>query len=67
MEIEYQNKNTITWCLEREGPLICLKATMFGEELESIEIKSENFSLEFEFPTSGLKTRLTGPQSGFLH
>ena len=49
MEIEYQDKNTITWCLEREGPLICLKATIYKKELESIEIKSEDFSLEFEY------------------
>ncbi|MFX0087817.1 MAG: hypothetical protein ACFFAU_19350, partial [Candidatus Hodarchaeota archaeon] len=49
MEIEYQNKNMITWCLEREGPPICLKATIFGKKLQSIEITSEDFSLMFEY------------------
>jgi hypothetical protein len=49
LEIEYQNKNTISWCLEREGPPICLKATIFGKKLQSIEITSEDFSLTFEY------------------
>ncbi|MHA2226321.1 MAG: hypothetical protein ACXAC8_14020 [Candidatus Hodarchaeales archaeon] len=48
MEIQYQNKFVITWCLDREGPRICLKAETRENEDKTIEIISENFVLEFE-------------------
>ena len=48
MEIEYQNKYVVTWCLDREGPRICLRAVTRESEIRTIEIVSDNFLLEFE-------------------
>jgi len=49
LEIEYQNKYVVTWCLGRkEGPSICLRAITAENQLRTIEIKSEGFNLELE-------------------
>lgn len=48
MEIEYQNKYVITWCLDRDGPRICLRAVTRENQIRTIEILSENFKLEIE-------------------
>ncbi|MFX1516014.1 MAG: hypothetical protein ACFFC6_06870 [Promethearchaeota archaeon] len=49
MEIEYQNKYVVTWCLDRkEGPRICLRAITAENQQRTIEIKSEGFNLELE-------------------
>ena len=44
MEIEYQ-KNEVTWCLDRDGPRICLRAVSINDELQHLEISSEDFNL----------------------
>ena len=49
MEIEYQNKYVVTWCLDRkEGPRICLRAITVENKQRAIEIKCEGFNLELE-------------------
>jgi len=48
MEIEYQNKESITWCLDREGPRICLLAIREEQRIEKIKIESESFALELD-------------------
>ncbi|MHA1215166.1 MAG: hypothetical protein ACTSR2_05870 [Candidatus Hodarchaeales archaeon] len=48
MEIEYENKETITWCLDREGPRICLLAIRENNKLKKMKIDSESFKLEIE-------------------
>lgn len=48
MEINYQNKYVVTWCLDRDGPRICLRAVTREKEIRTIEIVSDNFVLEFE-------------------
>ena len=49
MEIEYQNKYVVTWCLDRkEGPRICLRAIAAENQLRTIEITSKGFNLELE-------------------
>ncbi|MFX0014888.1 MAG: hypothetical protein ACFFBQ_09540 [Promethearchaeota archaeon] len=48
MEIEYRNKCVVTWCLDRDGPQICLRAIARENKLRTIEIVSKDFSLEFE-------------------
>lgn len=47
MDVEYQKKE-VTWCLDRIGPKICLKATAINDKLQQLEITSEDFRLEFE-------------------
>ena len=47
MDVEYQKKE-VTWCLDRVGPKICLKAVAINDKLKQLEITSEEFSLEFE-------------------
>ena len=49
MEIEYQNKYVVTWCLDREGPRICLRAVTRENQLRTIELVSEDFNIEFEY------------------
>ncbi|MHA1971965.1 MAG: hypothetical protein ACTSW1_03160 [Candidatus Hodarchaeales archaeon] len=48
MEIEYENKETITWCLDREGPRICLLAIRENNKLKKMKIDSEGFKLEID-------------------
>jgi hypothetical protein len=48
LEIEYQNKYVVTWCLDRQGPRICLRAIRTENQLRTIEIMSEDFNLELE-------------------
>ncbi len=48
MEIEYQNKYVVSWCLDRDGPRICLRAVTRESEIRKIEVISDNFMLEFE-------------------
>ncbi len=48
MEIEYQNKYVVTWCLDRDGPRICFRAVTKENQLRTIEIISEDFILELE-------------------
>lgn len=64
MEINYQKKD-ITWCLDRDGPRICLRATVSNDEIQSIIINSDDFSLELDNseiqPFIDLLTRLTEP------
>ncbi|MFX1282675.1 MAG: hypothetical protein ACFFB5_03435 [Promethearchaeota archaeon] len=48
MEIEYQNKYVVTWCLDRDGPRICLRVITREDENRTIEIISEDFILELE-------------------
>ena len=48
MEIEYQDKYVVTWCLDRKGPRICLRATTAENRLRTIAIISEEFNLELE-------------------
>ncbi|WP_455139459.1 hypothetical protein [Candidatus Hodarchaeum mangrovi] len=48
MEIEYQDKESITWCLDREGPRICLLAIRKAQKIEKIKIESESFALELD-------------------
>ena len=47
MDVEYQKKE-ITWCLDRIGPKICLKASAINDKLQQLEITSDGFRLEFE-------------------
>ena len=47
MEIEYQ-KHEVTWCLDREGPRICLRAVSVNDEIQHLQISSESFSLELK-------------------
>ena len=47
MDVEYQKKE-VTWCLDRVGPKICLKAVAINDKLQQLEITSEDFILEFE-------------------
>lgn len=47
MEIE-ENKYIVTWCLDREGPRICLRAVTGQGHFKRIEITSENFELDFD-------------------
>ncbi|PWI47991.1 hypothetical protein CEE45_08815 [Candidatus Heimdallarchaeota archaeon B3_Heim] len=47
MDVEYQKKE-VTWCLDRVGPKICLKAVAINDKLQHLEITSEDFILEFE-------------------
>ncbi|MHA2112904.1 MAG: hypothetical protein ACXADW_14970 [Candidatus Hodarchaeales archaeon] len=47
MEIEYQ-KNEVTWCLDRDGPRICLRAVSINDELQHLEISSEAFNLDLK-------------------
>jgi hypothetical protein len=47
MDVEYQKKE-VTWCLDRVGPAICLKATAINDSLQHLEITSEEFILTFE-------------------
>ncbi len=47
MDIEYQ-KNEVTWCLDRDGPRICLRAVSINDELQHLEISSESFNLELK-------------------
>ncbi len=48
MEIEYQNKYVVSWCLDRDGPRICLRAVTGESEIRTIEIVSDDFMLQFE-------------------
>ncbi|UCG02502.1 MAG: hypothetical protein JSW11_00625 [Candidatus Heimdallarchaeota archaeon] len=48
MEIEYQNKYVVTWCLDRKGSRICLQATTTENKLRKIGIISEGFNLELD-------------------
>jgi hypothetical protein len=48
LEIEYQNKYVVTWCLDRDGPRICFRAVTKENQLRTIEIFSEDFILELE-------------------
>lgn len=48
MEIEYQNRYVVTWCLDRQGPRICLRAITTENQLRTIEIQSEDFNLKLE-------------------
>jgi len=36
------------WCLDREGPRICLRAVIANNQIQSIKITSEDFFLEFD-------------------
>lgn len=47
MEIEYK-KREVMWCLDREGPRICLRAVIANNQIQSIKITSEDFFLEFD-------------------
>ncbi|UCE13237.1 MAG: hypothetical protein JSV04_13760 [Candidatus Heimdallarchaeota archaeon] len=47
MEIE-ENKYIVTWCLDREGPRICLRAVTGENQLQRIEITAEDFVLDFD-------------------
>ncbi len=47
MDVEYQKKE-VTWCLDRVGPRICLKAIAINEKLNQLEISSEEFNLVLE-------------------
>lgn len=47
MEIEYR-KREVMWCLDREGPRICLRAVIANDQIETIKITSEDFFLEFD-------------------
>ena len=47
MDVEYQKKE-ITWCLDREGPNICLRASAVNDRLENLEITCESFKLKLE-------------------
>ncbi|MHA2173415.1 MAG: hypothetical protein ACXACP_02330 [Candidatus Hodarchaeales archaeon] len=47
MDIEYQKKE-VTWCLDRDGPRICLRAVAINDKLKSLEITCERFRIEFE-------------------
>ncbi len=47
MDVEYQKKE-VTWCLDRVGPRICLKATAINDKLQKLEITSDEFKLELE-------------------
>ena len=47
MDIEYQKKE-VTWCLDRDGPRICLRAVSVNEELQHLQISSESFSLDLK-------------------
>ena len=49
MEIEYQNKYVVTWCLDRDGPRICFRAVTKENQLRTFEIISEDFILEFDY------------------
>ncbi|MFX1507362.1 MAG: hypothetical protein ACFFDC_14865 [Promethearchaeota archaeon] len=46
MEIEYQNRYVVKWCLDRQGPRICLRAITTENQLRTIEIQSEGFNLK---------------------
>jgi len=48
LEIEYQNKYVVTWCLDRDGSRICLRVIAREDQHRKIEIISEDFILEFE-------------------
>jgi hypothetical protein len=47
MEIEYQ-KNEVTWCLDRDGPRICLCAVSINDELQHLEISCEDFKIDLK-------------------
>jgi hypothetical protein len=47
MDIEYQKKE-VTWCLDRDGPRICLRAVSINDELQHLQISSESFSLDLK-------------------
>ena len=47
MDIEYQKKE-VTWCLDRDGPRICLRAVAINNELQHLQISSESFSLDLK-------------------
>ncbi|MFX0171064.1 MAG: hypothetical protein ACFE9L_04020 [Candidatus Hodarchaeota archaeon] len=47
MEIEYR-KREVMWCLDREGPRICLRAVIANDLIETMKITSEDFFLEFD-------------------
>ncbi|MCK4848845.1 MAG: hypothetical protein KAT16_07480 [Candidatus Heimdallarchaeota archaeon] len=47
MDIEYQKKE-VTWCLDRDGPRICLRAVAINDELQTLQISSESFSLDLK-------------------
>ncbi len=47
MDIEYQKKE-VTWCLDRDGPRICLRAVSVNDELQHLQISSESFSLDLK-------------------
>lgn len=50
MKIEYENKNTISWCIDRsDHSKICFNAISMTGKLESIKISGEDFILEFEY------------------
>ncbi|MHA1975579.1 MAG: hypothetical protein ACW98F_02510 [Candidatus Hodarchaeales archaeon] len=47
MDVEYQKKE-VSWCLDRVGPKICLKAITIDDKLQQLEITSDEFRLELE-------------------
>ena len=47
MDVEYQKKE-VTWCLDRDGPRICLRAVSINGNLKSLDISSERFHIIFE-------------------
>jgi hypothetical protein len=47
MDVEYQKKE-ITWCLDREGPSICLRAAAVNNKLDHLELTCDAFKLRFE-------------------
>jgi hypothetical protein len=47
LEIEYR-KREVMWCLDREGPRICLRAVIANDQIETVKITSEDFFLEFD-------------------
>ncbi|MFX0184378.1 MAG: hypothetical protein ACFE95_14955 [Candidatus Hodarchaeota archaeon] len=47
MKIEYK-KREVMWCLDREGPRICLRAVIANNQIQSLKITSEDFFLEFD-------------------
>jgi hypothetical protein len=47
MDIEYQKKE-VTWCLDRDGPRICLRAVAINDELQYLQISSESFNLDLK-------------------
>ncbi len=47
MDVEYQKKE-VTWCLDRVGPRICLKAIAINDKLKQLEMTSDEFKLTLE-------------------